>query len=405
MRILLLASSLPYPAHGGGALRTLGIVRGLAGAGHEVHLICFHDESIAVNATPLAAWGLSVETVPPPERAVSDRLRALSLSTQPDLAGRLESAALRECLTTVLSRHQIDIVQFQGLEMAIYLPQVRQQQPAAKLIYDAFNAEYVLQRRIAEVDKGSARRLPAAVYSRIQAQRIFHFERDICARADGVIAVSPEDAAALRPFRADGLIHLLPNGIYVDDYVTPRQSLDLGEHVLVFTGKMDYRPNVDAMLWFTESVLPLIVQRVPDSKLYIVGQKPHGSLQSLSGSKHVEITGWVAEVQPFLHAADVYVAPLRMGAGTRLKMLEAMASGCAVVATPVAASGLVAEAQPTMILAESETAFANAVIQLLETPQQRAELGKQAQQAVRRFYDWSALVPCLLQIHRDIIGG
>ena len=405
MRVLLLAASLPYPAHGGGALRTLGIVRGLAEAGHEVHLICFHDESIAVDATPLASWGVRVETVPPSERTTSDRLRMLTFSTQPDLAGRLESAPLRECLSTVLRRQSFDIIQFQGLEMAIYLPQVRAEQPGAKVIYDAFNAEYVLQRRIAEVDKGSARRLPASVYSRIQAQRIYHFERDICAQADGVIAVSAEDAEALRPFRADGTIHLLPNGIYVDDYVTPRQSLDLGEHVLVFTGKMDYRPNVDAVLWFTDAILPRIAERFADTKLYIVGQKPHNSLQALSGNAHVEITGWVSEVQPFLHAADVYVAPLRMGAGTRLKMLEAMASGCAVAATPVAASGLVAEAQKAMLLAETETAFANTVIRLLESPEQRAALGEQAQEAVRRFYDWSALIPCLLQIHQDVADG
>jgi glycosyltransferase involved in cell wall biosynthesis len=168
---------------------------------------------------------------------------------------------------------------------------------------------------------------------------------------------------------------------------------------------MDYRPNVDAALWFTESILPLIVERHPDTKLYIVGQKPHSSLQSLSGNKHVEITGWVSEVQPFLRAADVYVAPLRMGAGTRLKMLEAMASGCAVAATTVAASGLVAEAQNAMLLADTETTFANVVVRLLESPEQRVTLGEQAQQVVRRFYDWSALLPCLLQIHRDIAGG
>lgn len=405
MRILFLCSSLPYPAQGGGALRTLGIVRGLAEAGHDVHLLCFHDNTIAVEATPFAAWGIQVTTVTPPERGMADRLRALALSAQPDIAGRLESAEFRTQLARLLSSTAFDIVQFQGLEMAIYLAQVRRQQPKARLVYDAFNAEYVLQRRIAEVDRDNLRRLPAAVYSRIQAQRLYHFERTICAAADAVIAVSPEDAEALKPLRPDGQIHLLPNGIYVDDYVIPRQTLDLGQHALVFTGKMDYRPNVDAMLWFTQSVLPGIIERRPDVKLYIVGQKPHGSLQALSENRHVEITGWVPEVQPFLHSAAVYVAPLRMGAGTRLKILEAMASACAVVATSVAAAGLVQEAQQALVLADSEQAFSDAVVRLLENPSERDTQGQAAQEAVRHHYDWSALLPCLLKIHQDIAGG
>lgn len=405
MRILLLTSALPYPPHGGGALRTFGILRGLSEAGHELSLVCFHDDSVAVSSTPLVEYCAHIETLPLPERSMSDRLKMLAFSNQPDLAGRLESSAMRDALRRLLNSTTFDMIQFQGLEMAIYLPFVKQAQPAAKLIYDAFNAEYVLQKRIAEVDRGNPRRLHAAVYSTIQAGRIARFERQICALADGVIAVSPEDAESLRPFRHDGKVHLLPNGIFVDDYAQPRQGIDLGDQALVFTGKMDYRPNVDAALWFTESILPQIRRRCPNTKLYIVGQKPHSSLHALGEHEYVEITGWVAEVQPFLQRAAVYVAPLRMGAGTRLKLLEAMASGCAIVATPVAASGLVPEAQAAMKLADSETEFADAVIRLLEAPQQQNELGAAAQTAVRRFYDWSALIPCLLEIHQEIASG
>ncbi|HLU10557.1 MAG TPA: glycosyltransferase [Oceanobacillus sp.] len=403
MRILLLTSSLPYPAHGGGALRTLGIIRGLYEAGHDITLVGFHDEGVSVASTPLAEYCTRIETVTPQQRPMSDRLRALLLSSQPDIAGRLESAALRAKLSEVLHSAAFDIVQFQGLEMAIYLPFVRQLQPAAKLIYDAFNAEYVLQRRIAEVEQGNLRRLPAMLYSRIQAQRIEHFEREICQQADAVIAVSQEDVEALRPFRSDGKIHLLPNGIFVDDYVKPRETLDLGKNVLIFTGKMDYRPNVDAALWFASSILPLIQSRIPETKLYIVGQQPHHALHALGDN--IEVTGWVAEVQPFLYAADLYVAPLRMGAGTRLKILEAMAAGRAVVGTPVAASGLVPEAHQAMVLTSNEKDFADAVIRLLKSPEERAALGAEAQQVVRRHYDWSALIPCLLQIHQDVVGG
>src|SRR5690606_14010977 len=121
---------------------------------------------------------------------------------------------------------------------------------------------------------------------------------------------------------------------------------------LVFTGKMDYRPNIDAMRWFSETILPLVQEAVPDVHLYIVGQKPHKSLESLRDAPHIDLTGWVPNVQPFLQAADVYIAPLRMGSGTRLKLLEAMAAGCAVVATTVAASGLDNTVKRSLILAD-----------------------------------------------------
>jgi polysaccharide biosynthesis protein PslH len=400
MQILLLTPALPYPPHQGGALRNFGILRGLHEAGHQVSLFSFGTPG---ETSPLAEWCAHLEIIPPPARTMRDRLRDLIASGQPDLAWRLESSAFRDALTRLLSQVAFDLIQFEGLEMAIYMQVVRKLQPRARLLYDAHNAEFALQKAIARVEEGNPRRLPAAVYSRIQARRIERFERAVCASADAVIAVSEEDAALLRPFRADGRAHVLPNGIYVDEYSQPdSKKLDLGEHVLVFTGKMDYRPNVDGARWFADTILPRIHARVPEARLYVVGQKPHASLQTLCEKDSVEVTGWVPEVQPFLHAAGVYVAPLRMGSGTRLKILEAMAAGCAVVATPIAAAGLNEDARRAIRLAEGEEAFAEAVIDLLRQPERRAALGSQAQAAVRQHYDWGALIPCLLNIYREL---
>lgn len=400
MHILLLTPALPYPPHQGGALRNFGILRGLREAGHQVSLISFGTPG---ESSPLADICAHLDVIAPPERPMRARLRDLVATGQPDLARRLESGAFRDALNALLRQFAFDFIQLEGLEMAIYLDAARKLQPRARLIYDAHNAEFALQRAIARVETGSPRRLPAAVYSRIQARRIERFERSVCAAADAVIAVSDEDAALLRAFRADGRVHVLPNGIDVDDYSQPDQKkLDLGGDVLVFTGKMDYRPNVDGARWFADAILPRIHAAVPGARLYVVGQKPHASLQTLCEDEHIEVTGWVPEVQPFLHAAGVYVAPLRMGSGTRLKILEAMAAGCAVVATPVAAAGLHDDARRAIRLAEGEEAFAEAVIALLRQPDRRAELGAQAQAAVRQHYDWGALIPCLLDIYRQL---
>jgi glycosyltransferase involved in cell wall biosynthesis len=164
---------------------------------------------------------------------------------------------------------------------------------------------------------------------------------------------------------------------------------------------MDYRPNVDAMLWFAGSILPQIHQRVPDVRLYVVGQKPHGRLEILRDKPNIELTGWVPDVRPFLHAADVYVAPLRMGSGTRLKIMEAMAAGRAVVATTMAAAGLPAEVKNAMLIADTEGQMTDAVVSLLQDSAHRRELGEAAQIAVKQHYDWSFLIPQLLAAYKE----
>lgn len=402
MRILLLTPALPYPPHQGGALRNYGIIDTLARAGHQVTLLSFTDS--AADCAPLRHHCTDIITIPAPPRSPQARLRDLALTSQPDLAKRLYSPSMAKALDDLLAAHHFDIIQFEGLEMAIYLPKLRARRTAERLIYDAHNAEAALQAAIARIDGQSAARLPAALYSHIQARRVARFERAVCAAADAVIAVSDEDAAALRPYRPDGHLFVLPNGIFVDHYApTSARTLDLGDHALVFTGKMDYRPNIDAVQWFTNAILPPISAAFPDVRFYVVGQKPHPQIQMLAGER-VAVTGWVEQVHPFLHGATVYVAPLRMGSGTRLKLLEALAARRPVVATPTAAAGLHQDARASMRLAEGESAFAQAVIDLLGSPQQRQQLAEHGYAAVRHHYDWSALAPRLLSVYESVVS-
>ncbi len=401
MRLLMLTPSLPYPPHQGGALRNYGLLHSLSTAGHQVTLLSFHDGSPPVQSTPLVDLCETVHTVPTPSRTSAQRLFDLITSNAPDLARRLRSSAFCASLTALLAGQMFDLVQLEGLEMAAWLPQVRAAQPRARLCYDAHNAEYALQRAIYRVDRQRPRRWPLAAYSLIQWRRIQAFERDICRRVNCVLAVSDEDAAALRPFRPDGCVHVIPNGIFVSEYARIDQTLDLGPNALVFTGKMDYRPNVDAMLWFTNAVLPQIQRAIPTARLYIVGQRPHPQLERLREKAGVFITGWVDAVQPYLQAAAVYAAPLRMGSGTRLKILEAMAAGCAVVATSAAAAGLPAAVKSALILTDDASEMTDAIVTLLGDPTRRFQLGQAALAVVKSHFDWAILLPRLLAAYED----
>ena len=134
----------------------------------------------------------------------------------------------------------------------------------------------------------------------------------------------------------------------------------------------------------------------------IVGQKPHPRIQHLPERDNVSLTGWVDTIPPYLHATDVYIAPLRMGSGTRLKILEAMASGCAIIATTIAASGLSEQAKSGMIIVDDEDRFAQAINDLLDNPNKRDELGNIAQKMVKSQYDWSVLIPQLLKAYQEV---
>lgn len=404
MRLLFLTGQLPYPPHAGGALRTFGLLNGLQQAGHNIDLFTFYEPNQPdPQTTPLAAICRTVKRFPAPTRSGRDRLRDLLTTTRADLEGRYFSPAFEAALQEQLSSAAYDVIQIESLEMATYLPAILRGHKAARVIYDSFNAEYELQHTIFRADRANPARWAGALYSLIQWRRLRGFERRVCQRVDQVIAVSEADAAAFRRLVPGLHPAVIPNGIVSREYARPAhaEQLDLGAAALLFTGTMDYRPNVDAILWFVGNVLGMIRESVPEARLFVVGNKPHPRLDALRQRPDVEITGYVQDVLPFLHNATVYVAPLRMGSGTRLKLLQAMAAGCAIVSTPIGALGLNVQSGQQLVLADDAATFAQAVVALLRDPARRAALANEAAALVAADYDWSALLPKLLALYEQ----
>lgn len=393
MDILFITTSLPYPPNTGGAIRAHGIIEGLRLAGHHITLLCFHEGAIPANL------GITIHPIPTPNRSKWDRLKTLLFTRQADISKRLYSDGFAQKLISLLSDHRYDLIQFEGIEAGCYLPIAKQHQPSAKLVFDTFNAEYMLQRNIFQIDRQNPKRLPMALYSYLQIGRIKRYETHLCTVADAVIAVSEEDAILLRPLGNADKIHVVSSGIWVNQYAQNPASLELSHPALVFTGKMDYRPNVDAMVWFVEDILPLIRQKIADVHLYIVGQQPHARLDGFKNHPHITITGKVDSVLPYLYEADVYIAPLRMGSGTRLKLLEAMACGCAIISTTIAASGLNEMIKSAMMIADNPSDIAQHILNLLDNEQKRTTMGELAKRHVATHYDWSAILPDMLAVY------
>ena len=400
MRILFLTPQLPYPPQKGTALRNWGLIKGLT-VRHEVSLLSFTSPTrdVAI-APPLADACDRIVTVPQPTRSTRRRIQEMARSRLPDMALRLASDEYNEALQRWLASHAFDVVQIEGIELARYLGITRTAQQDALIVFDDHNCEYLLQERTFLTDLYSPARWSGAAYSFVQWRRLRHYEAEICRSADRVVAVSDADAEALRQLVPRLDVTVIPNGIDTDAYQSSRATRGKEEACLLFTGTMDFRPNVDAVLWFARNVLPLVKAQVPNVQFLIVGQRPHGRLSALRRDPAITLTGWVEDVKPYFRQATVYVAPLRMGGGTRLKLLEAMSMEKPVVATSLGAEGYPVENGRELLLADTPRSFAKAVVSLLEDRTRRSELAQTARAFVEDKYDWRSIVPRLEDIYR-----
>lgn len=411
MRILFLTPQLPYPPHQGTTIRNYGLIRGLAQhKQHQVSLLSFHEpeqpggrsEPSLDVAHPLLGLCQRVETVPsPPPRRTMRRAIDTVTHPLPDMALRLASPAFAQRLADWLEREPFDVVHVEGIEMTPYLDLLLKSEPNQHpplVIFDDHNCEYMLQKRYAQIDARIPRRWAGALYSLVQWQKLRSYEASVCRRAHHVLAVSQADARALRRLVPGLDVTVIPNGIDTDQYQpAPRAQ----KPTLVFTGKMDFRPNVDAVRWFADAIWPRVLAEVPGAHFFVVGQRPHPQIENLSADPSVTLTGWVEDVRPYITQAAVYVAPLRMGSGTRLKLLEAMALGKAIVSTRLGAEGLtgldedkVADRGELVAVDDNDpAAFAEAVVALLRDPDRRAALAVAARAFVKAHYDWRVIIP------------
>ena len=386
-KLLFLMPTLPFPPRQGASHRNWGMVKALHDAGHELCILCAAAGEIAPE---LSSRCLEIRCVDIPSRGRWQRMVDWLIRGKVDLVERLRHPQFTHELDEMLLRHAFDAIQMEGLEMTAYLPDLVA--TGIRLVYDAHNAEAALQASAARLTEQPLRRF----YSQVQAQRLSRYEPELCSLVDDVIAVSAEDRAQLKQLAPTAKIRVIPNAIDVNAYAVER--IEPRIPTLVYSGKMDYRPNVDAVLWFHRSIWPQIHSHDPQVQWQIVGSSPDSEVISLADEDDIEVTGTVKEILPFLASCTVYIAPIRMGSGTRLKLLEAMAAGCAIVATPLAASGL-AGAEDAFLLAENEDEFAKKTIQLLCDSQLREKLGHAAREIVRQQYDWSHIAPMIQDIY------
>ena len=404
-RLLLLTPQLPYPPHQGTSLRNYHMLKALAQE-NTITLLSFNEVDKDTDISPLENYCRVLPPIPAPIRSQRSRLKQLFTSALPDIALRLKSTEFAAALNAIIRSDQFDVVQVEGIELASYIRQIKRAAPRAKIVLDCHNAETELQRRAQAIDLRNPSRWLAAIYSSIQISRLARFEAWAMQSSDAILAVSKSDRAhlsAMLPSNHDG-IAVIPNTIDIAEYDRlPAQSPKI-TYDLVFTGKMDYRPNIDGVLWFAEAVWPALRKLRPTITWAIVGQKPHPRLDVLREIDGITITGFVPQIQPYLAGASIYIVPLRIGSGTRLKILEAMAIGLPIVSTRIGAEGFDVINGKELILSESPEEWGESILNLLANDDQRLAMGAAARDFAWN-YDWRKIIPLINNVYSGLLTG
>jgi glycosyltransferase involved in cell wall biosynthesis len=231
---------------------------------------------------------------------------------------------------------------------------------------------------------------------------VAHAERQLTALADHILTVSDEDRRSFVQFLPEEKVTTVPTGVDLD-YYRPAESSGPSTS-LVFTGSMDWSPNEDAILYFTSEILPMIRKRICDVTLFVVGRRPSRKVLALAeASSAVKVTGAVDDIRPYVHNAAVYVVPLRIGGGTRIKIFEAMAMGSAVVSTSLGAEGLPVTHGKNILLADSSETFASHIVALMTNPLERERLGGAARNLVESSYGWPEVTKIFEQVLMKVV--
>ena len=385
MKILWVKAGGLVPLDTGGKIRSYHLLRELART-HEVTFFSFYAEHQDDHHPDLVKIFSRVVTCPlrlPEAKGAAEVLQyARNLfSPWPYSIAKFCRPEVARRLLAVCREERYDVIICDFLMAAGVIPW----ELASPKVLFTHNVEALIWKRHYQVARNP---LWKAVAWR-EYRTMSRMERRYLSLADHVLAVSEADRAVFAQQIPPEKITVIPTGVDVDYF---RPSLDQADpNTLVFTGSMDWMPNEDAMLYFADEIWPLIRAQVPDVKCLVVGRRPTERLREAAAKAGIEVTGAVEDIRPYVHRAAVYVVPLRVGSGTRLKIFEAMAMGKAVVSTSIGAEGLPVRHGENILLADTAESFARDVMQLLRDPAMQDRLGCAARRLVEEHYSWSSV--------------
>ena len=403
MNILVVTERIPYPIWSGSTIRIHPPFR-ILGKRHKIILFCFIGSKEHLKYLP------QVQKIFHSVRHMNDRkkgkrelkgriLNILSLKPEPITERQYPNyfKAVSDTIREIISEEKIDIVYTHLFDMAQYTNGIRN----VSKVLDLVDSETLfLWREITKKRMSFSLSYIRELFDLVRARK---WEKMIPRFHDVTVLISPKDADIIHGLSPKSTIKVIPNGVDVDYYFPSTVNAKDRSNILTFHGHMSYPPNVDAMLYFFKHIMPLVVKQVPDLKLLIVGKNPSPEIKKLQDSYHVQVTGFVEDIRPFLWQASICIFPLRKGGGFRNKIAEAMAVGKPVITTTMGAEGLEVVPGKHCVIADRPKEFAGSIIELLKDQQLMDNLGDSARKFMVKHYSWENVAAQFESLYKALI--
>ena len=318
-------------------------------------------------------------------------------SSRPLRCAYFYSPHLRRRVLEKVNRKEVDLIHAEHLKT---IPMVQDVVGKIPIVFDPTDCYSLLEARRRKVFRNPLLKL----FSWTESKKISFWETKSCQMFDRILLCSPVDEEQYpAPPGLRERLDVIPNAVDLEHFRF--RQFEPQKNLLVFCGNLRYFPNLDAALYFSNSIWPLLLARRPELRFEIVGNRPPASLKGMDGKHNIRVVGSVPDVRPHLGRAWVAVCPIRVQAGTQNKVLEAMALGVPVVATRVCCPGLAVEPGKHLLVADTPEEFASAVQLLLDNPTLRANLVQAGRKYVEQHHDWNVAVARLSQVYVEVTGA
>ena len=391
MEVCFCAHRLPYPPIAGGRIETYEMIAGLVDRGHSVTLVTYGSDEEAA-AEMEATSGCTVRLVPGvPDRTLGNLTRNL-VSRDPLPVMKARTPEYTE--TVRRAAQDADVVHLHALQPSYLARELPDPTPT---VIRFNNVKYEIYRQFAKYTDNPGK----AAYAYLQFLKTRRYEAKIADQATVSLTISPEDRDRLREVGSEGTIRVVPPGVDLERFA-PDGTDEPGD-TITFFGSMDYHPNEDAVRWFGREIFPEISRRYPEATFEIVGKNPSDRIERLGEQRGITVTGFVEDIREYIRRATVIVIPIRVGTGVRIKVLHAMAMGKPTVTTTVGKQGIGFEDGIHGLVADTASAFVDAVSELIADPEAREQYGAQARALMEREHDWATITERLEAEYRRIL--
>ena len=400
MNILILSHRVPFPPNKGEKIRTFHQIEHLSELGHQIHLFSpFEDPSELAHFKALGeTLCQSVTATPLKNKAI--RLLSGLIKGQSMSVANFYDKTLQQKFDRFLSANSVDAIICSASSMAEYI--------FKSTVLSKLDKKPLLIMDFMDVDSdkwGQYQQSSAFPMSRVYAREqklLANYEKQIVKEfaASYLIAQAEVTLFNQKVIESDK-VHVMGNGLDTSVFYPPKVKQPNPAPVFLFTGVMDYKPNEDAVIWFVNTYWPSIITQHPNARFIIAGMNPGSDITQLAHDKSIEVTGFVEDILPYYHQADIFVAPFRLARGVQNKVLQAFACALPVISTPMGAEGILCQADQNILIAANSEEFIAQANLLIAQPKLAKSIGQNALQIIQNHYSW----PSQLQPLVNLLGS